>query len=405
MSGPKCETYYVESERNELLQRARLADAQRAGEEARTRLNAAIADARKVEKQFDVRIDSIRSTVPNLPQTNASVEECEKYVAAVQTTIGRIGAEVGRAEGLAQLRALVATSTQTTQVSDWSDQLQQSNRGAHTSGTVASKPHDRDARIEATQRIVGRLEGRSTEEELQNIRALVSEIIATSNAGRAESLETQLRLRVQLANERVRRAQHERAEASRLLEQLRGLEGKEIGGVRDDLQAVRDGQAHLQPDMSGRVETARRAAEKRSNDAYASLVFREELNRLGYSTGEEFTTLFVDGGEAIVIKPEQPEYGVQMRVDASRGTVDLEVVHFGNEQEPVTSERKLRDKNVEERWCQDHQKLRSAMRTRGITGRMVRELPPGARPVKTVGRLAKNKSRAADTETQLQRKT
>lgn len=394
MSGPKCDSYYVEDGSNELLLQAQRAEAERVARLARERLEAALSDGRKAqeklsaiiatgrgaEKQYGASIDTLRQELPSFPGANSSVAEIERYISNVEYAITQIKAEIGRAEGLAQIRSLVASSTTATQVADWTEELQQRQQAA--SSTIAnSQDAKRENREELTGRIVDRLQGAATEEELGSIQSIVQEIISTTSAGRAEALETELRLRVQRVNERLQRRQQDAVEASKLLAGLRGFQGSEVEMMQEELQAITDGRKALSRDIRERFNEVHSRAVKRVNDEYAGKVIREELQRLGYSVGEEFSTLFISGGEALVSRPEEPEYGVQMQVDASKGILDLAVVRFAESKDLGSAERGLRDKHAEERWCADHDKLRSAMRARGLSGRVIKRLPPGANPV------------------------
>lgn len=394
MSGPKCDSYYVEDGRNELLLQARRAEAERVARLARERLEAAVASGRKAqgklaaviatgrgaEQQYGASINALREGLPSFPSGNSSVDEIERYIAKVEGTINQITAEIGRAEGLAQLRSLVATTTTATQVSDWTEELQKRQQ------TVSQKSPDnelmsREHREELTRRLIGRLQGVAENGELQLIQTITREILGTTSAGRIESLETELRLRVQRINERIQKAQRDAAEASRFLGQLRGFQGSDVELLRNELQSIVGGQRASSTDLAERVNEIRVRSVKRINDDYAGMVIREELQRLGYSVGEEFSTLFVSGGQAIVSRSEEPEYGVQMQIDASKGILDLAVVRFSDSNDLGSAERRLRDKNAEERWCADHDKLRSAMRARGLNGRAIKRSPPGAQEV------------------------
>jgi len=161
MSGPKCDSYYVEDDRNELLRQAQRAEAERAARVARERLDAPlrwsecqqklaaiVATGKNAEQQFGATIDSIRRGLPSFPGQNSSVQEIERYVTAVQATAAHITAEIGKAEGLAQLRSLVAASSQVAQVADWNTTFRNVSR------QVAPKPSP-------TKLITAKVAGRS----------------------------------------------------------------------------------------------------------------------------------------------------------------------------------------------------------------------------------------------------
>lgn len=383
MSGPKCDSYYVEDGRNELLLQAQRAEAERAARLANERLDAAIAHRRDAQARYGTEIDSLHEHLPSFPSGTSSVEEIERYIAKVDEAVTHIAAEIGRAEGLAELRSLVGASTVAAQVADWSGELHERGQTAGRKGAEAEFP-SRKKFEERADRIAARLQGTANEEELRSIKALVVEIVGTASAGRAENLETELRMRVQQVNERIQRTQSDMAEATRLLKHLRGLQGREIESVRQELDAIIGNQKRLPSDLSERTHEICKRALRKADDEYAGMVMREELQRLGYNIGEEFSTLFVTGGETVVSRPEEPEYGVQMNIDAAKGILDLAVIRFADTPNVDTTERRLRDKTAEERWCVNHDKLRTAIRIRGLNGRVIKHVAPGAQAVKVV---------------------
>ncbi len=394
MSGPKCDSYYVEDGRNELLLQAQRAAAERAARLARERLEAAlksaqqarqklsamIATGQQAEKAFGASIDALSARLPAAPGAGSSVSDIERYIADTERVVAEITAGIGRAEGIAQLRALAANSKIAAQVADWSGELQQRKNAAEQKAADDAAPAGKN-REELAAHIVSRLQGAASEAELKSIDAVVSELVKASGAGRADALETELRIRIQRVNERIEKSKMDSAEAAKILADLRGFKGRDVDLLQEELQAVVDGRKALTRGAVEKSKEVRANAEKKINDEYAGKVIREELERLGYAVGSEFSTLFVDGGEAVVSRPEESEYAVQMQVDAAKGLIDLAVVRISDSGNTSASERSLRDKSAEERWCADHGKLRTAIRARGVNGRLVKHAPAGAKSV------------------------
>ncbi|MEA2689981.1 MAG: hypothetical protein QOD51_2588, partial [Candidatus Eremiobacteraeota bacterium] len=292
-------------------------------------------------------------------------------------------ARIAQAEAVDRLHTLVRQSQGgTLPVADWSGELQERARAARAAQAPALA--ERERARDTVQRIVGRLECALGADEERNINTLCSALLGCADAARAEGLATELRLRVQRANERAARAKADAAAAVELVQHLRGLEGDDVTGVLTEVQCVIDGTVPLRNELRERVDAVQRAAEKRADDAYVSQVLREELTRLGYETGPEFATLFTGGGEAIVRRPEQPEYGVEVGVDAARGTFELSVVRFAEAAAEDGADRAFVDKSAEERWCKDHDELSAALIARGVKRRTIRQLPPGAQAVRIV---------------------
>jgi hypothetical protein len=381
MSSETYSTYYVAVDRNELLRQARLAAARSAANEARWRADAAIGRFRAAQALLAF------GTIPvaDLPVVEeASAEGLERFATRADAFVRDLDAAIGRAKAVDRLHSIASASRDGGgPIGDWSEELRA--RSAARPG-VASKAGDpemqRTRRQEMAARIVGRLGCALGVKEQREFDALCAEIIGCTDTARGESLATELRLRVQRANDRAERVSADAAAAAGLAQRLSGLDGEDVVRLRAELRSVSDGVSRLPRDLAERVERTKSKAEKRADDAYVNLVLREELSRLGYDVGPEFATLFTAGGEAIVRRREQSEYGVEVGVDAERGTFELSVVRLGECAEPPTADRAFKDKSAEERWCRDDENLTAAMQARGVKRRTIRLLPPGAGAVR-----------------------
>lgn len=374
MSGPKCDSYYVEAQR---VREQRMKALRAAASEADKRLAAVTKKARDVEADCGVVIAAALNPIPQLPSDEGSPEDFEGHISQVHCLIAEISAQIERAEGVVQLRTLLSSAVHAEQVSDWSGNLHQSQPVSRTS----SLPNESDRRDETVQRILNRLIGNVTEEEQGKIENILREFYDAATLTRVEVIEAQLRLTVQIINDRFLKIQEEKTVASILLAELVGLTGSEVESIREELQAVMDRRVPMPRKAAERVALARKRAERKMADEYAGQVVRQELQRLGYVLGANFETMFTEGGEAVLQSPEQGEYGVQIAVDASCGMMNMEVVRLTESASISDPERRLRDKEAEEKWCANHDSLLAALRSRGVKGRTIKNTPAGERLV------------------------
>lgn len=151
------------------------------------------------------------------------------------------------------------------------------------------------------------------------LEALVAEFMRTSSAERAEALATELRLRID---------QHNREAATEA----------------------------------------------------AALVLEQSLRDLGYEVDGIGETLFVEGGVAHFRKEGWDDYFVRLRVDATRNTVNFNVVRSGAPGE----DRKREDQRAEERWCAEFPHLQATLAARGLNLGVTRMLAAGEVPVQVV---------------------
>lgn len=380
MSGPKCDSYYVDSARNEMLLRARREAAESAARTTEQRLKSAVEKGRSLQRQHGLELEALDEAHPSLPRDFVTTEDFERYTSAAKLAVARIETSIGRAEGLIQLRELLSQAAPVYQLASWSKKGPVRQHEPEVLDRVANL----EIRKQTVERILGRLIGAATENARHELQKLASELIVTENSLHAENMEAQLRLLVQQINDRTQTTQREKVEATKLLAELAGLQGDDVNAIRKQVQAVIDGQTSLARDLALRVSAVRKLAEKRMNDEYAGVVLREELERLGYSVGEDFSTLLVDCGQFVASRPDQGEYGVSIAVDALRGLMDMKIVRFSDGERVPESERRLRDTTAEQQWCSDHDRLLVSMQSRGIKGRTLKRLPAGHRAVPEV---------------------
>ena len=212
-----------------------------------------------------------------------------------------------------------------------------------------------------------------------------------SPTSRRRALLTQLRLDVQRANKAGRARQRVVQQVEQWRERLLGLEGPEVEQLDAALRQVVDGQASLPADMAQRVEGVVARATEASDRAYALGVITEELENLGYVVEVGFETASAQAPEMLLHKPDmEDDYHVSLQVEA--GGLHNRVVREASEASDQSAERQRTDEQMERTWCQDFAAALAAAEHRGVRGRAVERLEPGAVPVPTIAPL-KGKSK------------
>ena len=212
-----------------------------------------------------------------------------------------------------------------------------------------------------------------------------------SPTSRRRALLTQLRLDVQRANKAGRARQRVVQQAEQWRERLLGLEGPEVEQLDAALRQVVDGQASLPADMAQRVEGVVARATEASDRAYALGVITEELENLGYVVEVGFETASAQAPEMLLHKPDmEDDYHVSLRAEA--GGLHNQVVREASDPSDRSADRARTDEQMERTWCQDLAAALAAAERRGVRGRAVERLEPGAVPVPTIAPL-KGKSK------------
>jgi hypothetical protein len=235
----------------------------------------------------------------------------------------------------------------------------------------------------------------STAGELTTFAELVANEV---NPDRGALLLTELRTRVQGANDAARRLRAHAEEAEVLLASLSGLEGPRVEEVSRLLDQVTRHEAPLTEELKRRTLEVRAHARRDEDRRYAADVIRRAFVDLGYEVGEEFETLFADRGAVYCERPEWRGYSVCVRASQDRGQLDFSVVRFAGGAERPAPENRVRDREIEEAWCADYDRLAHAMRQGGIRLDTVRRVPPGATAVPVVLRGEASRGRTQSRE-------
>lgn len=188
--------------------------------------------------------------------------------------------------------------------------------------------------------------------------------------------------------------QQERERSSRLSEikalreEFRELEGAasaawlaKLSRNSDDINALRNLAAEARAAL---------AAENAQNDLIAqrAAVLRA-LAACGYEVGQNMQSAWVEDGQIVVHKPGESRYGVEFTAPNTGTAVQTRVVALG-----VSGRDPQRDKEIEEAWCSDFQKLRDLLSSGGFSTDLRHATAPGASPLKTITSGSAERSRA-----------
>ncbi len=231
----------------------------------------------------------------------------------------------------------------------------------------------------ALARVIGRLAPEVPEPVRASILSVAAERV--EDAFNADALLTEVRRRVQEANQAARRWPDEEEGLHLLLLQVRAFEGVDAEAWVRELETALAERSPLEADRRSAVEAfvlAESAAEERRTVQRA---LEETLGELGYEVGGAFETLFVEGGSVFVQRPSWGEYFVRWRVDGESGEANTNVVRAPDAIGGSSVDRARRDREIEEAWCGDVAGLHEALAARGIHSNLLRSMPAGALPV------------------------
>lgn len=204
-------------------------------------------------------------------------------------------------------------------------------------------------------------------------------LAATREQG--DALLSDLRLKVQRANEAAAVFCKESGEAQRLLGELAGMPGAPLFlEAARALEAVLLGRMRLE-DALPAVEALRAANLQREREAAAE-VLEQSLRDLGYEVDGISATLFIEGGVAHFQRPDWGPYHVRLRLDAASSKINFNVVRARGAEE--NAERKRLDTLAEDRWCSGFPKLMETLAVRGLNLDVTRLLGAGELPVQVV---------------------
>lgn len=215
-----------------------------------------------------------------------------------------------------------------------------------TSGTPAPAPTQKPARIDdALERVLNRLLPDASDQDRRDVVEAARLLAGSGTAADAETVLTEVRLRVQKANENAR-ARREEARAEQA-----GLDARE------------------------QAEAERR---------YVLSEVTRAFEDLGYEVQQNFETVTAGDGSLVLSKGDWPDHSVRMRLD---GGAKLRAKMM--RATPVLSENDRRvDVEREQEWCDAFEEARERLEDAGIGSDVTWRLAPGVErlPVRSESR-------------------
>jgi hypothetical protein len=150
---------------------------------------------------------------------------------------------------------------------------------------------------------------------------------------------------------------------------LRGYRSAEIQTLVTELERVELKECPLSSSIPERVEAAYKRAKAESDRIYVESTIASTLEELGYGVEEDFSTLFISGGQIRLQKPAWGEYFVQLLVKPGENQINYNVVRL-DDNSPATQNRQIRDQDT--------------LEAKGIKHRLIRHVKAGELPVAVV---------------------
>jgi hypothetical protein len=199
-------------------------------------------------------------------------------------------------------------------------------------------------------------------------------------------------LTLQTRSEHTLREQRLRERVAREAEDLAQRTADIVSAAADELRARAAACRTLEELEPVREleQELRRQHERSLDHAYVVAQTRRALAGLGYEVGEDFTAAALDGREAVVLRPDLPDHGVDFRFFPSSGRVLTRVVSLAE-----TS--RARDEEVEVATCHDLDRLQELWQEEGIDSVRFHHDEPGTVAVERRARQTAG-SRRSQTE-------
>jgi hypothetical protein len=105
------------------------------------------------------------------------------------------------------------------------------------------------------------------------------------------------------------------------------------------------------------------------------------LASLGYEVNEGMATAWVQGGQVVLRKASNPDYGVELGGGTKSDRLQVRAVAFGNALSPRNPSR---DRDMETVWCTEFERLRTLVSASGGGIEIEHAYPVGATPLKLV---------------------
>jgi 8-oxo-dGTP pyrophosphatase MutT (NUDIX family) len=229
-------------------------------------------------------------------------------------------------------------------------------------------------------RVLARLLPDTSDDDRRAVTEAAEQAAAAATHAEAESRLTEVRIRIQQANERARVRRDDRAAAARFLRELAAHPPAVDACHR--LRAVVDGTRPLDEGLRAEAVRLVHDVQRQAEHHYVAAALREAFEELGYEVGEGFETLTARDGEAVLTRGDWAEHAVKVRVDDAR-QVRLALLRT----EPAEGDEQRRlDVEREEQWCASFDAARERLADAGIHADIRRRVEPGEQRLPVVRR-------------------
>ena len=381
MSGPKCGEWSVESNH----ERER-----RIGAELRADINSVRRALDEVRERWGAATKKYGTEFPNIPSHDndqvshdADNGTIRKILEQSRARLTALENELAEAESVYRIRYLLSKASSIKKAVTVSD----SDRANKTTVSIETRRQKVIAAIEL-------LDPGTSDNEREVIEQWCKEILQEVHASKFNSTLLEIKLRIQRFNRKRKERELVSSKVERLLESLTGLEGKEVSRLRQELVLALGEGIKLRSGIEVEVVSAAAAAVAEEDRRYVSKVLIEELEKLGYSTDGGMQTVLAEGGELQINNADLKEYAVCLAVNQNNRRFDVLLTRSSDATESISSERRLRDRSMEEKWCSDLATVLASAGERGVATRIVCREKPGVVPIVVRNRNERRRSLA-----------
>jgi hypothetical protein len=209
-------------------------------------------------------------------------------------------------------------------------------------------------------RVLARLLPDTVDDDRRAVTEAAESAAGAATHAEAESLLTEVRIRIQEANERARGRREDRAAAARFLRELESHPA--AGGVRLRVAEVAEGARAFDEGLRAEATRLVEDAQKQAEHRYVTGALREAFEGLGYAVSEGFETLTAQDGEAFLTKDDWSQHAIKVRVDDAR---QVRMALLRTEPAEGDEQRRL-DLEREEQWCASFDAARERLAEAGI---------------------------------------
>lgn len=359
VSGPKSGDYHVISEAE--LRRRRIA----AAKDRHSRVLATVQSFQVDLSAAQATYGSLEISVPQVTVSDApEAADWDRASDILTSGLAAAQRQFEQAVQAARMRILGADGSRVSAVL---------SRKSRTSSAASPAPAESIVDDGKLATVLGRLPATASAEAVSRCEKLACGY--REAAGEPEKVQVLDGIRHLVQAERDRQARMSRNGdlVEQLYRELDGLSDDTVDTLRGVLKGL-DRSAALPEGLRERVAAAKAAAERQRDQEFVLATAARALADLGYAVGEDFRTAVPSAGTLLEL-PRSRQHGLQIRERDHR--LMLNVVRF----DPDGQRDARADKDAEESFCRDFDKLKGRMREEGVDLAMLRADAPGQTPM------------------------